>query len=905
MEWYKFSTGDIFNKLSVNESGLTSEIAKKRFSEFGPNKLPEAHRITSAELFFRQFKSPLIYILLISAGVVFLLGETIDSIVIAAVLLINAIVGSIQEGKAQDSLKALQNFVKTEAMVVRDGAEMIVSDEEVVPGDIIVLREGDKVPADARVIFSESLAMDEAALTGESGSVRKSSEVIEKDNLSPADQKNMVFKGTYVVGGLARVLVVGTGVKTVIGGISMKLVSIDSDMPLKADIKSLSRLIIFVVGLATLTIFALGLSQGVDIKEMFIVSIAVAVSAIPEGLPVVVTLVLATGVYRMGKKNALVKKLQAVEALGQADVVAVDKTGTITLNQMTVSEVYTGGNLYKVSGFGYEPKGFVMKGDEVIGHLEHPDILMMGRAASLTASARFGYSEKNKGWQRISGDPTEVAMAVFSEKVGFKREVLVREYPRTLEMPFDSRTKHHSTVHIINNVPTLFVAGAPEVVLSDIDHVFDHNGKRVLTKNDRDEIHRMVTEISSRGLRVIALAMKENPHKDIDPFKLPALEFVGLFGIADTLREEAFASITTAQNAGIKVVMITGDHVETAKAVAAKAGIYKAGDYVLTGKELETLNADELKEKIKWTTVFARVTPEHKLIIIQAYKNAGMVIAMTGDGVNDALSLSAADLGISMGKIGTEVAKEASDIVLLDDNFGSIVAAIEEGRNIYKTIKKVVLYLFSTSLGGVLTIGGAILLGFEVPLSASQIIWLNFITGGFLVVALAMEPKEGNLLSNDGKNKGRHILDMQMYIRMFLMGSVMMLGTMLVFSYYESVYGYVYASTIALTTLAVFQWLNALNVRSSKTSIFKISFFSNKYLVWAFITVITLQIFAVYLTPFQAFLGTTSIKPMDWLLILLVAIPIIIVDEIYKVFIRLMNKNLLGNKGGLTLGIDV
>lgn len=888
--WHTKTTAEIFTEYNSSEQGLASTFALDRLKSLGENAFPDAKRKSIFVIFLEQFQSSIIYILLIAAVIVFVMGEIADGFIILAVLIINAIIGAIQEGRAQNALGALKQLATTVATVMRDGREVIVPDKELVVGDVITLKEGDKVPADARIIDLNGLKIDESALTGESEPVLKNVEVLKDETLVTAEQKNMVFKATYVVSGYARAVVVATGVRTVIGAISEKIQTLDTEVPLKADIRSLSKVIIIAVLAVSAFIFVLGLVYGNSPREMFATVVAIAVSAIPEGLPVVVTLILATGVSRMSKRNALVKRLQAVEALGQANVIAVDKTGTITLNQMMVTKVYVDDTLFDVTGNGYEPKGNVLKEGVIVEHVNHPDLMMVGRISSFVAFAKTAFSEEKNQWQRISGDPTDAALLTFSSKIGFIQEALERENPKLFDAPFNSDLKYHAVIHNVSGDAVLSVIGAPESVLARSIHIW-RDGKEVpLTKSEKEKLETVLLSMSKEGLRVLGLAHSFKSPKMIENGVLPDLCFVGFVGISDVIRSEARKAVEDAQGAGIRVVMITGDYSETARAIGSKAHIYKDGDVVITGADLETLSESELVSKLAKTTIFARVSPEHKLRIIELYRKKGDVVAMTGDGVNDALSLAAADLGVSMGKVGTEVAKEASDIVLLDDNFGSIIAAVEEGRNIYETIKKVIFYLFSTSLGEILVIVAAIIFGYPLPITASQIIWLNFVTDGFLVVALALEPKESGSLKGRMKKTKRWIVDWPMFRRMMLVSTVMTVGTLYLFSGYVEG-GYIKASTMALTAMAVFQWFNAWNCRSEKGSVFSFKIFNNLYLVGATVIVILLQLAALYMPFFQKILRTTPISLSEWVLIIAVSFSIIIADEIRKVFVRLSIKN--------------
>ena len=886
--WYAQDVDRVCTELHTSIHGLSEKEAALRLKTYGANVLPDANIDSPVVLFLKQFQSPLIYILFVASGIVFLLGERMDAYIVLFVLLANAGIGFIQEGRAQNTLAALKHFTQTDAVVLRGGREVMVADTELVVGDIIVLREGDKISADARLVEAVHLYVDESALTGESLPVMKNTEVMSHSAVPVADQSNMVFKGTFALTGSARAVVVATGVHTVIGTISEKIISIDSDAPLKKDIAVLSRIVSITVLVLSAFIFLLGLSFGNSVRDMFFTSVAVAVSLIPEGLPIVITLVLATGVYRMAKQNALVKKLQAVEALGQATVIAVDKTGTITKNELMVERVFVGDSLFEVYGNGYEPKGEVGLGGDIIDPANHPELLYMGKIATFGAQAHISFVEEGKMW-KVAGDPTEAALRVFGEKVGFNKDDLEREEPLVMDIPFDARTKFHTTLHRVQGALFLSALGAPETIL-DLATTYWKNGKvHVLSAKEKKRLEEKTHELSLQGLRVIACAVHTNAPHAVTADSVPELTFVGFFAMRDVLREYVRDSIEKAYENGIRVVMITGDHRVTGEALAREAGIFRNGDRVMVGAEIEAMTAKELSHHIGQVSVFARVTPEHKLKIIEAYKVRGDIIAMTGDGVNDALSLVAADLGIAMGRIGTEVTKEAADIVLLDDNFKSIIAALEEGRNIYASIKKVITYLFSTGIGELFVVVGALLLMMPLPLQASQILWLNLVTDGFLVVAMALEPREV-LMGKKRQTRNTFFVNKRSLARMVLMGCVMMVGTLYVFGIHDDM---TKASTMALTVLAIFQWFNAWNCRSETSSIFSRHIFSNLYLIGAMIVVVGLQLAAVYVPFMQDILHTTPLTFMDWVLVVSVAVSIIVVEEVRKIIVRYHSGNRL------------
>jgi len=905
--WHVLTLRETEEILGSNlRTGLLEAEAERRLASVGANILPEGRKETLIEIFIRQFRSPLIYILFAASVIVFALEEYTDGFVILFILFFNAVVGMIQEGKAKRTLEALKKFTKTNATVVRDGEEQSIPDEKVVPGDIILLEEGEKVPADARIVEARTLRVDESALTGESIPVLKEETVLKDASLPISDQRNMVFRGTYIVGGVGRAIVVGTGLKTAVGTISKKISGIDTEIPLEQKIRYLSRLVILSVGMITTALFFFGTLRGISMAEMFTTMVSLAVSIVPEGLPIVMTLVLATGVWRMAKRKALVKRLQAVEALGQAGVIAVDKTGTITKNEMVVRMVVAGNYVFKVEGVGYDARGNfhllsqnlddflnVRRKNRKINPMDYEELIYAGKVAGFSSNVMIIFSEKEGRWVPY-GDPTDAALKVFAKKTGFEKNDVLN--PLIEEEPFSYSKKYHLTSHRIGKKQFVAIVGAPEVILNRAKRIMKGGRYVSLTQKMRTALAMVFENMSQEGLRVVAYAYRELALKQ--PFlfeKDKKLIFGGFFGIEDSLRPEVPHAMNEARRAGIKVVMITGDHKTTAIAIAKEAGIYKEGDLSLTGDELRALDDKALDSLIRNVTVFARVVPEDKLRIIQSYRRQGEVVAMTGDGVNDALSLVAADLGVAMGKIGTEVAKEASDIVLLDDNFGSIISAIEEGRSIYKTIRKVILYLFSTSLGEVLTIAGAIFLGYPIPLLASQIIWLNFITDGFLTVALAMEPKERRLIRSQFEKPKPYIIDRKMLSQMPGMAIIMAVGTIMVFREYlpdgafstgDANVDLARGSSVALTALAAFQWINAWNCRSEEKSVFRINFFSNKFLVGATVIVVVLQLIALHSSFFQNVLHTVPLTFGEWVLIVIVSLSILVVEEIRKAFYR-------------------
>jgi len=884
-QWSRKTALECFSSLESTERGLSLIEVVRRLKKYGENSLPEPLTPSLPRIFIRQFQNPLIYILCIASAIVFFLGDIVDTIVIFTVLLLNAIIGVFQEGRAQNTLLALENFTKTEAVALREGVEDVVVDKEVVPGDVIVLREGDKIPADARLFEITNFRVDESALSGESVPVLKTTNPV-RGSGDASETSNMVFRGSFVVAGTARALVVATGLETVIGGISRKIITIDTETPLHKSIKILSKYVGIGVLVISVGIFVLGIVNGNSVDSMFFTAVAVAVSLVPEGLPVVITLILSIGAFRMAKQNALVKNLTAVEALGQASVIAVDKTGTITKNELMVERVFIGGRVFTVTGRGYEPKGDILENGVAIDPTNHPEIIFAGKIAIFCASARVMFREKEGVW-KVSGDPTEAALLIFGEKIGFRKDELEQEEPQIIDRPFDSSLKYHAVVHSVKKKQFLSVVGSPESIL-DLSTQYWHAGRsRKMTQEYREEIETMVHRMSREGLRVLAFSIIPNYKEEIENVPIHAATFVGLFAMRDVLREGVRESIETAKESGLRVVMITGDHKVTAETIAREAGIFRDGDLIVTGKELLAFSKQDLKKQLPNISVFARVMPEDKLNIIELFRENVDIIAMTGDGVNDALSLVAADLGIAMGKIGTEVSKAAADIVLLDDNFKSIVLAIEEGRNIYHGIKKVILYLFSTGIGEFLAVVIAMLAFLPPPVFPTQILWLNLITDGFLVAALAFEPKErlgGARVARTGNN---FFFDKLVLIRASMMGLTMAVCTVLVFASLidtDSAKAY----TMSLTILAAFQWWNAWNVRSEKEPIWT-KIFKNPYLIIATLTVIVLQLFAIYHPVLQKILNTTALSLSELALAVSVSFLIVVVEEVRKFVYRKRN----------------
>lgn len=855
MHWYQKTVQAVLEELSVKEKdGLSYNQAASRLATFGPNTLYSAKKETILDIFIRQFKSPLIYILIFAAALVSFLDQTVDAVVIIAVITINAAIGTIQEGKARNSLERLKSLTSYKALVRRDGQEILIHTDHVVPGDILILHEGDKVPADAKIITAESLKVDEATLTGEAYAVAKTSAPINRENLVIGDQKNMLFSGTSVVSGFTTAVVVATGTDSELGKISRSLLETSNiPLPLAQKINELTHQIAIVVAAIAALVLALGLLRGIVPREIVAGVIGLSVSIVPEGLPVAVTVVLAKGVWRMARAKAIVRQMAAVEAMGNADVLMVDKTGTITTGKMVIKNVLLGTEEFNITGDGYEPRGKITGGTKT-GKASLKKLLALTYLALKADVVKHGNSWKP------AGDPTEAAIAALARKLGFSKEMLAKTYKTTVAMPFDPQKRYIEAVFKRGKEKWYVFVGAPEFLEKDLK--IDH------------ELLEDYERLAKDGLRVIGIAVY-GPKREVR-FSW------ALLAIDEEIREEVRQSVEEAKRAGFKVIMMTGDYYQTAAAIAAKVGIFQTGDKVLTGQEVEKQTREELSGQIENVSVFARITPVHKLKIVEAYKSRGHIVAMTGDGVNDGPALQAANLGIGLGS-GTQVAKDSSDIVLVDDNFSTITAAIAEGRSIYLTLKKVILYLASTSLGEVAIITGAIIIGLPLPLVAVQIIWLNFVTDGFFVLALAQDPPEENLITRN-ELRGDTLIDSLMAKRILLMGTTMLVACLPLFYFYLN-RDLSYARSAALVVMSAIQWLNVLNVRST-VSVFKTPVTNNIYIAAAFAAVIFLQIVAIQTAVGNRLLHTVALEPQDWAVALVAASSIIIVEELRKLISR-------------------
>ncbi|MEW6118305.1 MAG: HAD-IC family P-type ATPase [Nitrospirota bacterium] len=878
MNWYQLDIKHIFQELGGREEGLTEGEVRERLARYGPNKLAEEEKISRFKILLHQFTSPLIYILLIAGVVTILLREYTDAGVIFAVLVLNAIIGFTQEYKAEESVRSLRKMVVPKARVIRDGKESEIHSEELVPGDIVLLASGAKVPADLRLFRVNELKIEEAMLTGESLPSEKIADAIREDRLPPGDQRNMAFMGTVVVNGRARGIVVGTGQSTMLGSIASDVKEIGvTKAPIQEKIDRFAKAIGLIVLGASALLFVVGLLIGESIKDMFMTAVAAAVATIPEGLPIVVTIAMAIGVARMARHNAIIRKLPAVETLGSTTVICSDKTGTLTKNEMTVKLIYDGKSVFEVEGAGYAPTGeLIHEGMRV--HIEKEKRLKQVLRIGLLCNESDVYEED--GQYKADGDPTEAALIVAALKAGLKADEEREHYPQGAIIPFESDRGYMATLHRHKGRSYAFVKGAPEKILDMCSYGVGGDAVR------KNEVLDIAGDFARNGLRVLALAFKEfgAAKEDLARHDIETgLTLAGLQGMMDPPREEVIEAILGCKRAGIRVVMITGDHAVTAQAIAQKLGISSGGDEVLTGRELEAMSDDELFIKVKRVSVYARVAPQHKLRITQQLIKRGEIVAMTGDGVNDAPALKAAHIGIAMGRSGTDVAKEASDMVLTDDNFASIFNAVKEGRIVFDNLRKVTFFLIPTGIAAILSIIGTILTGMPIPYVPAQLLWINLVTNGLQDVALAFEPGERGVIDRPPRDPKEGIMSQVLVQRTVLVGLIISAGVVYNFvSALNAGDSLEKARTVAMTTMVFFQFFQAWNSRSEFQSVFILSPFSNPFLFYSMIAAFFAQVTVLYVPALQWIFQTEPITSAEWMRILAVAITIIAAVEADK-----------------------
>ncbi|MDD3618825.1 MAG: cation-transporting P-type ATPase [Desulfobulbaceae bacterium] len=889
--WHNLSVEETADRWRADTGrGLDENEAEQRLAEHGPNSITTRKTESSFVRFLRQFHQPLIYILIGSGIITALLGEWIDSSVIFGVVLANAVVGYLQESKAVHALTALARTMTSEATVVRGGDKTRIPSHQVVPGDIVLLESGDKVPADLRLVDERGLQIDESALTGESQPVDKSVAVLDEET-ELASRLNMAYATTLVTHGQARGIVVATGDATEVGRISQLIASASElETPLTRKIAAFSHLLLYLIlGLAAVTV-AIGLIRGQGMFDMFMAAVALAVGAIPEGLPAAVTITLAIGVSRMARRKAIIRKLPAVETLGSTTVICSDKTGTLTENKMTVQAVLAGGTMYSVSGGGYDPgKGDITHEGNRVEAADHPALFRCLLAGVVCNDSLL---KENGGIWQVQGDPTEGALLAAAGKGGLELDIDRHRLQRLDTLPFDSGRKYMATLvrGDEDGTGTLFVKGGVEVMLEACTQQLDGSGKEVSI--DAAEIHGQVEKMAADGLRVLAFAMKkEDTESDrIDPEKtLSGLTFLGLQGMMDPPRQEAFEAVETCQRAGILVKMITGDHALTAKAIAGRLGIIDSGSEdrerrgIITGSELAKVSDEDLADVAHNTSVFARTTPEQKLRLVMALQGRNHVVAMTGDGVNDAPALKRADIGVAMGVNGTEVAKEAAAMVLTDDNFSSIEAAVEEGRGVFDNLTKYIVWTLPTNIGEGLVIIAAIFLGITLPILPVQILWINMTTAGFLGLMLAFEPKEPGIMLRPPRHPDTPILTRQLSIRIALVGLLLLISTFILF-HIELRQGATLeqARTVAVNTFVVVELFYLFNCRSLTKSPFALGFFTNLWVMGGAGLMLLIQLVYTYLPVMNRLFQSAPISGRAWLYIACAGLLSSLVVEVEK-----------------------
>ncbi|MBU0758305.1 MAG: calcium-translocating P-type ATPase, SERCA-type [Nanoarchaeota archaeon] len=887
MEFYRQKLTEVYKNLNSTDKGLTSEEAEKRLEKYGFNEIAEKKKISPFQIFIGQFKDPLVIILIfatiVSSGVGYyeflhdstssLLSHFVEAIVIGCILILNSVIGFFTEFNAQKSIEALKKLSSLKAMVLRDGRQTEIEARALVPGDILILSEGERIPADSRLFEAIELNTQEAALTGESLPVKKELSVYNKE-LPLGDRKNMVFSGTAITNGKGKAIVVNTGMTTEIGHIAKLIQEAEDEMtPLQKNIEHLGKFLTKLVLGICVVIFAMDIVRGESIIKSFIFAIGLAVAAVPEGLPAVVTISLSLGVRRMIKRHALIRRLPSVETLGCTTVICSDKTGTLTHNEMTVKKVYVDHEEIDVAGSGYDPTGEFSKNTE--------DLELLMQIGALNNDSKL---EKKDNEYKIMGDPTEGALLVSARKHGIDETFMERNM-RVDEIPFNSQRKMMTTLHEIEGKKYAYVKGAPDILMKSCTRLI-LKGKMIhLNDADRKRINKAIEDFGNNALRVLGFAYKEVKSEKREDWEKD-LVFVGLQGMIDPPRKEVKDSIAKCKDAGIKVVMITGDFITTAKAIADELGIVGKA---ITGEELKKINLDKEVENIG---IYARVNPEDKMRIVEALQKKAHVVAMTGDGVNDAPALKKSDIGISMGITGTDVAKEASDMVLTDDNFTSIVNAVEEGRTIFDNIRKFVVYLLSSNIGEVLVALVSLVVGLKLPVTVPQLLWINLVTDGAPATALSVDPGEKNIMRLKPRKSTSKIMEKNVLISMIIIGVVMTIATLCMYIYALKSMGWVsgdisdtqyrYASTIAFTTLMMLQMFNVLNARSQRDSVFKVGIFSNRWLIIAILTSIVLQLGVIYIPFFAQFFRTAVLSFADWGLIVLVSSSVLVVGELMK-----------------------
>jgi len=879
--WHILNGGEICDKLNVDpERGLSDKEVNRRLEEFGPNALAVKKGVNPFFLFLGQFKDFMVMVLMVATLISGLLGEIADAITILAIILINAVLGFVQEYKAERSMESLRAMAAPEANALRNAAVIKIPASGLVPGDIIMVEAGDRIPADIRWLKASNIRVEESALTGESQPVAKFSQPLVDEYTPIADRKNMGFMGTVVVNGRGIGIVTATGMDTEMGIIAGMIQEVkDEETPLQRRLAQLGKWLVTLSIAVCVVVVLTGILQGESFYKMFFAGVSLAVAAIPEGLPAIVTVALAIGVQRMVKRNAVIRKLPAVETLGCATVICSDKTGTLTQNEMTVRRIYCDDQIITVSGQGYDPKGDYHGADPY----KDKSLKELLKCAALCnnsvltkrgirVSGLFRGNKPDSVWG-IDGDPTEGALLVAAAKAGVWREGLERKEQRIAEIPFESERKRMTVIYKNKEGYKAYVKGAPDIIIGLCSKELTRNGIVELTDERKMQILFINDEMASHALRVLALAVKDVREGEQSADVEKDLVFVGLMGMIDPPRTSAVKAIKVCQAAGIRPVMITGDHKLTAQAVARELGILRGpSQLVITGADLDRMTDEDLYKHVMNISVFARVAPRDKLRIVRAFKKNGQIVAMTGDGVNDAPAVKEADIGVAMGQTGTDVTKEASSMIIADDNFATIVAAVEEGRGIYDNIRKFIRYLLSCNLGEVLTMFLGTLVGLPLPLLPIQILWVNLVTDGLPAMALGVDGTEPDIMKRSPRRPDESVFARGLGRKILIRGTMIGLGTLLVFivGLWYGV-GLLAARTMAFTTLVFSQLFHVFDCKSERRGIFEVGIFSNPLLVVAVMISVTMQLSVIYFPFLQSIFKTAALEPWQWLIILLVA----------------------------------
>jgi len=875
-KFWKYSPEEIAAHFGTDlKKGLTSEQASQNLEKYGPNELEAAPGRSRLSVFFDQFKSFLIWVLIGAAIISGLMGEWIDALAIVAIVILNAILGFVQEYQAEKALLALKKMAAPMCRVIRNGQLVQIPARQVVPGDILELEAGDNISADARIIsHTPNFSVLEASLTGESTPVYKTSVELEEEDIPLADRANMIYAGTSVSAGKAMAIVVQTGMSTELGNIARMIQEISMETtPLQRKLEQFGRLLVYLCFGLVAMVFLLEWLRGGKLVEVFLTAVSLAVAAIPEGLPAVVTIALALGVQRLVKRHVLIRKLPSVETLGAATVICSDKTGTLTRNEMMVRAVYANGQLFTVSGNGYEPEGDFNLENERVNPADYPEVLKTLTCGVLCNSASL---VEEDGRYRIAGDPTEGALLSAGLKAGLEKNKLEDEEPLVEEIPFDSERKMMTMIRRSKEQYVAYVKGAPDILLQNCSRLLVNGEEVPLGQEELKKILEVNDSLAKQALRVLGCAYRVMPSL---PEKMDAssiekdLIFTGLVAMIDPPRSEAIEAMGKCLQAGIKPVMITGDHKITALAIASEMGMLQPGSEALSGEELNNLSQEELEKRVEKIQVYARVSPEHKLRIVRAWKKKGEVVAMTGDGVNDAPAVKEADIGVAMGITGTDVTKEVSDMVITDDNFASIVAAVEEGRAIYDNIKKFVHYLLSCNLGEIMVMFVASLVGWPVPLLPIQILWVNLVTDSLPALGLGFDPPDKDIMKRVPRKPNEPIIERNRGSLMAVQGLFIAFCSLVAFTYvlFVEKEGVGRARTAAFIVLAVAQLFQALNSRHQMKSIFELGFFTNLKLIYALLISLVLQLSVVYVPFMQKIFKTENLTLFDWVLVIVLS----------------------------------